>query len=370
MPQQRVALLLPSTSLGGAERMVIRIGNNLSQNEVDSHILLLQDTGVLSGEISDAVTVHSLAVARARKAPLALVSALRHLRPDAIFSTHARLNFMSVALRPFLRSKPRIVLREAANPITDMRFQNTSHTYTPLYKWLYPRADTLICQSTQMVQDFDKLMGRRLPNIVQIYNPAQRKLLAASPTEVSSPFKQDGGFQLLTCGSLTRRKGYDVLLDALKRVMDDGLNVQLTMLGDGPERDALQSQAASLGILDRVHFKGRTLNTSPYYLHADVFLQPSRVEGLPNTVIEALACGTPVVASNCPGGTRELVRNTQNGALFESEDVDALAVALSNTLAELDRYTPQAVRDTIAHLRPDTVFAQLRAAILGHQHTP
>ncbi|MEM7376568.1 MAG: glycosyltransferase [Pseudomonadota bacterium] len=365
MSHPRVALLLPSTSLGGAERMIIRIANDLGAHGVDTHVLLLADTGVLTDAIDDTVTLHRLDAARARQAPTKLVKTLRALRPDTVFSSHARLNLMQLGLRALLAGRPRAVIREASNPIADMEIQNTGRVYRPLYKALYPRADALICQSLQMVDDFDRLMGRRLDNLVQIYNPARQDLIEARKADIASPFTQAAAHQLLTCGSLTHRKGYDVLLNALKPVVDGGLDLRLTLLGDGPERPALEAQAASLGLSDRVHFNGRTLDNAPFYLHADLFLQPSRIEGLPNTVIESMACGTPVVASDCPGGTRELVRNGENGLLFDTEDVAGLSAALTTVLPSLDRYPADAVRASIAHLHPETVFATFRDTLLG-----
>lgn len=365
MSNKRVALLLPSTSLGGAERMIIRIANDLGANGVETHLLLLTDTGVLTDAIGEDVTVHRLDAARARQAPMKLIKTLRKLRPDTVFSSHARLNLMALGLKPLLAGSPRMVIREASNPIADMEIQNTGRVYRPLYKLLYPRADALICQSMQMVEDFDRLMGRRLDNLIQIYNPARLDLIEAQKSTIGSPFASPATHQLLTCGSLTRRKGYDVLLDALKPLHDAGLDYQLTLLGDGPERAGLEAQSEALGLTERVHFNGRTMDNAPFYLHADLFLQPSRIEGLPNTVIEAMACGTPVVASDCPGGTRELVRNGENGMLFDNEDIAGLTTALDDILGRLTEFPENTVRDSIAHLHPDTVFAKMRETILG-----
>jgi len=345
--------------------MVIRVTNNLAEHGVDAHLIMLTNDGVLSDAISDAVTTHNLNVKRARNAPLAIWKAVRPLRPDVVFSSHARLNFMNVGLRPVLPGSPRAVIREAANPIADMAIQKTEKVYGPLYKTLYPRADALICQSQQMVADFNTLMGKQLDNIVQIYNPARPDLIAMRRSDVPSPFSRPASFQLLTCGSLTERKGYDILLKGLPPLLEAGIDFQLTLLGNGPERGNLESLRDTLGLSERVHFNGQTLDNAPWYLHADVFLQPSRIEGLPNTVIESLVCGTPVVASDCPGGTRELLNNGENGQLFTTENIAALTTALQTVLNTLADYPEDTVRASVEHLHPDTVFAQLRKTILG-----
>ncbi len=365
MSSPRAVLILPSTSLGGAERMVIRLTNNLAENNVDTHLIMLTNDGALSDSIANNVTTHTLNVKRARNAPFSLYNAVRPLRPDVLFSSHARLNFVTVGLRKILPGSPRVVIREASNPIADMAIQQTTRIYGPLYKWLYPRADALVCQSQQMVADFDTLMGRRLENIVQIYNPARPDMIAANASDTPSPFTTPATHQLLTCGSLTHRKGYDLLLNALAPLKQSGVDFRLTLLGDGPERESLEALCNSLGLREHVHFNGQTMDNTPWYLHADVFIQPSRIEGLPNTVIEAMACGTPVVATDCPGGTRELLQHGKNGLLAETENVAALTEAVETLLATQDQYPADAVRSSVSHLHPDTVFPRFRKTILG-----
>ncbi|MEM9604982.1 MAG: glycosyltransferase [Pseudomonadota bacterium] len=365
MKSPRVALLLPSTSLGGAERMIIRIANDLHTHGVDTHILLLNDTGVLTSTIEPGVTVHAVDVARARHVPVALLKILRKLAPDTVFSSHTRLNFISLTIKPFLKGQTRVVIREPSTPFEDMAVQNTERVYTPLYKLLYPKADALICQSHGMVSDFRALLGRDLDSVVQIYNPSPAPMVDAQKCDLATPYSRDAVIQLLTCGSLTHRKGYDVLLDALESFRSRGFDFQLTLLGDGPERSALESQVARLDLQDHVHFKGQTLDNMPWYLHADLFIQPSRSEGFPNTVVEALTCGTVVVASDCPGGIRELVRDGENGVLFATEDPLSLAQALADTVASLHRFPPEVLRNSVSHLQPASVFAEFRRTILG-----
>ncbi len=349
--------------------MVIRITNYLADEGIDTHLVMLSDNGVLSDEISSAVTPHTLDAARARSAPGKLWKTLRQLRPDVLFSSHARINFMTIGLRPLLPGRPRAVIREAANPIADMEIQDTTRVYKPLYKTLYPRADALICQSKHMVADFDILMGRRLDNITQIYNPARPDMIGLSKSSANNPFTRPAMHQILTCGSLTRRKGYDILIEALAPLQKSGVDFQLTLLGEGPEREALEALATSLGVKDRVHFNGQTMDNAKWYLHADLFVQPSRIEGLPNTVIESMACGTPVVASNCPGGTRELIRDGENGMLFESENTSALTETLSTMLDSIESHERDTVQESISHLHPEIIFPRIKAAVLGLDET-
>ncbi len=365
MANHSAAVLLPSTSLGGAERMGIRIANDLAERGVETHIVLLNDTSELTHTISDAVTVHHLQAVRSRQAVLAVYRTLRRLRVDTVFSTLVRLNIMALALRPLLPGRPRIVVREPSNPVADMAVQGTTALYTPLYRWFYPRADRVICQSVRMSEEFDRLLGYRAANITQIYNPAPLDKLQARKADYPSPFSRPARFQLLTCGRLTERKGIHLLLQALAPLEQKGVDFRLTLLGDGPDRDAFEALTASLGLSERVEFRGTTLDTTAWYLHSDLFLQPSLSEGLPNTVIEAMACGTPVVASDCPGGTRELVKSGVNGEMFENADVADLTRTLNAVLPTLSAYHEGTVRQSISHLHPNRVFGELRQAILG-----
>lgn len=141
--------------------------------------------------------------------------------------------------------------------------------------------------------------------------------------------------RLLSVGRIVHQKGLDLAMHALGSLKD--LDWEWRIAGDGPQRAALQRLAEQLGIADRVEFlgwqSGQQLLT--YYRQANIFLFPSRHEGMPNAILEAMASGLPVIAS-CIAGNEELVIDGQTGCLVASEDVDALRAALQTLLTDPD----------------------------------
>jgi glycosyltransferase involved in cell wall biosynthesis len=133
-----------------------------------------------------------------------------------------------------------------------------------------------------------------------------------------------GRINIVAVGRLTHHKGFDLLLRAFKMALDKVPDLFLTILGGGGEENSLKGLAGELGVEDSVRFKGNRDNPFPYISQARIFVASSRYEGLPNAVLESLACGTPVLAFDCPGGTAEIIEEGRNGWLVPSEDVTAM----------------------------------------------
>ena len=143
--------------------------------------------------------------------------------------------------------------------------------------------------------------------------------------------KPAGKKVVAACGRLHRQKGFDILLVAFSKIAAR-LDVELWILGEGRERAPLQSLAAALGIAKVVRFFGFQSNPFPYLRAADLFVLSSRWEGCPNVIVEALGCGTPVVAADCPYGPAEILVNGRWGKLVPVEDANALAAAMEEVL--------------------------------------
>lgn len=156
----------------------------------------------------------------------------------------------------------------------------------------------------------------------------------------------------LGVGRLIALKGFDLLLDAYAQVASNDTPPDLVIAGDGPELSALTAQARRLGIEDRVHFTGFLSNPYPLIKHAQLFVLSSREEGLPTVLIEALALGTPVLASDCETGPRELLDSEH---LVKANDVPALAEGLQRSLAsngstaQGERVPPDTIRKYTSH---------------------
>lgn len=155
---------------------------------------------------------------------------------------------------------------------------------------------------------------------------------------------------LLTVGNLHEHKGQRLVLDAFAQLRASRPSARLLVVGEGPDRAWLQARAGALGVVDGVHFAGTVPNTelSHWYSAADVLLLASSREGWPNVLLESMACGTPVVASDV-GGVREIVQQPVAGRVVAARTADAFAAAVQDLLAAAnDR---GAVRDYAAQFR-------------------
>lgn len=137
-------------------------------------------------------------------------------------------------------------------------------------------------------------------------------------------------------GSLTREKGFDVLLDSFSRLAGNRPDVHLCLLGDGPLRQSLEAQAGALGVADRVCLPGHVTDVRPWLSAFELMVVPSRSEGLPMVVLEAMASGRAVVATRV-GGIPEVVQDGCTGLLVPPENAAALAAAMGDSLGDAAR---------------------------------
>jgi glycosyltransferase involved in cell wall biosynthesis len=135
-------------------------------------------------------------------------------------------------------------------------------------------------------------------------------------------------FSLLAAGRLEDQKGFDLLLRAFKAAGLAGLGYRLTILGEGPRRPSLEALAGELGIFDAVSMPGVVSNPEDWMARSAIFVLPSRFEGFPNALMEAMGMGCAVVAADCESGPAEIVRDGLDGLLVPTEDVEALSGAL------------------------------------------
>jgi glycosyltransferase involved in cell wall biosynthesis len=159
--------------------------------------------------------------------------------------------------------------------------------------------------------------------LVVLPNPVDEKAhraAAASPSRAPGP-----GPRFVAAGRLVHQKGFDRLLTMLARLPD---TARLTILGDGPDRETLIRRAGKLGLAERVALPGFEAAPWAIYAGADAVVMPSRWEGMPNVALEALACGTPVIATPDAGGIAELAAAAPRGAVTLAEAGEAFVAAM------------------------------------------
>jgi glycosyltransferase involved in cell wall biosynthesis len=224
----------------------------------------------------------------------------------------------------------------------------------PVMSHAYARADGIVAVSDGVADDLAALTGLDRASITRIYNPLPPAIeaLARAEPEVNEYLADRP--TVLAAGRLVREKDFSTLLHAFAMLRDQR-RVQLVILGDGPERQRLLALARSLDLEDDVHFPGFVVNPYPYMRRASVLAVSSIAEGFGNVIVEALACGTPVVSTRCPGGPAEILANGAYGRLVPVGDVGAMARALGDTL---DAPRPARLKERASEFMLDRIASQ------------
>jgi glycosyltransferase involved in cell wall biosynthesis len=325
--RRSVALVISALSDGGAERVVSTLSRRwshaghrvavvtISAVDTDVYELPPEVTRVALGLGRDS---HHLAEAmfHASQRVIALRRALRRLDPEVVVSFLGRTNVLAL-----------LATRGLGVPVfvserTDPRRERIGHPWGALRRLLYPHATGVVVQTERVAA-----WARAFCSCVHVIpNFVERPRVSADPGAESGPRT------LLAVGRLSPEKGFDLLLAAFALAGPRRPDWTLTIVGEGPLRGALEAQIARLGLEGRVRLPGRTRDVASCLAAAHAFVLPSRYEGFPNALLEAMACGLPPVAFDCDSGPAEIVRHGENGLLVPAGDVAALAGALEHLM--------------------------------------
>lgn len=248
-------------------------------------------------------------------------------RPDALLAMNVLAAAAAAMALSIARHRPRTVatLHESLTRGRPLRRARRS----------YPRVDAVVGVSRGVSTEFEKISSLDRERIHVIYNPVVSEHLerkAGEPVN-HSWFGRPDSPVVLAIGKLNERKDFPVLLAAFSRLLTER-SARLVVLGEGRMRKRLVSLAKALRIADHVDFPGFKENPYAFLANADLFVLSSRNEALPTVLIEAMACGCPVVSTDCPFGPREILEEGKLGPLVPVGDSEALAAAMARTLDE------------------------------------
>jgi glycosyltransferase involved in cell wall biosynthesis len=173
--------------------------------------------------------------------------------------------------------------------------------------------------------------------VITIYNGIDMLPVYKSNFKLRSELGIKPNTRVIGCiGRLDHKKGQDILLNAFSKAFYNNENVVLVLIGDGDEKDTLKLMANEMELKNRVFFLGNVINAFEYLSLFDLFVLPSRFESFPNTLLEAIQNGLPIIASNV-GGVEELYKMIDFGAIFNIEDKESLVILLNEFLYESRR---------------------------------
>jgi len=321
---------------GGAEKNVALMANFWARSGVGITVLTFDDPSVpLFFELDANVRLHSLHLARRSNTPLAFLvnnvmrilelrRAIRKANVEVVISFITAVNVLVLLACVGLKQKVIVCERSVPDLVPER----------PVTRWLskltYRRATAIVAQSWRAADFFlpvFKDVLRVIPNPVP--PPDAVRIAREKPVK-----------DVIAIGRFTEEKCFDALITAFSEVAGRHRDWNLTIYGDGPLRSDLQTLVENLRLKDRVSLPGTLKNTMAVLASADLFVLASRFEGFPNALCEAMSVGLPVIATDSPGGTRDLVRDGVDGILVPVSDSRAMASALDRLMsdaAERDR---------------------------------
>ena len=331
-----ILYVLPNFRAGGAERVLMTLIRKLGRTRFAGELAVFSANGPFADMIPPDFTVTDLRAPRLRGALAALLGLIRHRKPALVFATHSYVSLALLAARPFLPPGTKVVVREPNTPSKSLPDLAHGRLIGWGYRLLLRRADLVICLNSLAEDEMLKIYRVPRARLVRLPNPVATQPLRAAAEPL---FREAGtGLRLVAAGRLTYAKGFDRLLRAIKPMAED---TRLTLYGDGPEAEALKALAQRLNLGKKVRFAGFERQLAPALAGADAVILPSRWEGMPNIVLEALACGTPVISTPEAGGVIDLAAELPEAAL-----------KLASSEAELSAAMASVKRDAHAALRP------------------
>ena len=335
-PARRVFVYLPHLRVGGGEISMLRLAQGFAEAglAVDLVVHTLHNREL---DIPPGVNVVNLDSAGTVAALRRLVAALRQRRPQWLLSAFAHTNVAAVAAAAMAGTGTRCIVSEHA-PLTRQIAQQGGWRYRllpPLVRWAYRRADAVVAVSEGVRADLQSLAGPAVA-IDVIRNPVLPHDLhdeLAQPPDHAWLLDASLEVVLSVC-RLSVEKDLPTLVRAFAQVRAQRPAARLLVAGEGPDRPRIEALVAELGLTTVVCLPGRTGQPLRWMHRARVFVLASTFEGFGNVLVEALACGTPVVSTDCPVGPRELLEGGRFGRLVPVGDAAAMAGAIVAALEQ------------------------------------
>ncbi|MBE2925250.1 glycosyltransferase [Anoxybacillus flavithermus] len=328
---KHIAIFLPSLRGGGAERVMVNLAKAFSKNNFRVDMVLAQAEGPYLSQIPSDIRIVNLNASRVALSLFPLVRYLRKNRPYALIAALNHANIIAILATKASLTKTRIFVTEHSTLSRSLLHPvNVRTKLMPFFmKLFYPMADHVIAVSNGVADDLSKTLNLSRSKIKVIYNPiVTDDLFQKANEEVDHPwFKNKQHPVILAVGRLTEAKDYPTLIKAFYHVRKQK-EAKLVILGDGENREELLNLVKDMGLEQDVDIIGFVQNPYAYMRKADLFLLTSKWEGFGNVLVEAIACGTPVISTDCPSGPAEILDNGNYGKLVQVGDVEALTESI------------------------------------------
>lgn len=330
---KRLAFFLPTLHGGGAEKVVINLLKGMLGKDIYLDLVVATTEGPYLNQIPKKVRVINLETGRVLKALIPLCKYLRENKPCTLISHMSHGNVIAVLARILAREKTRLVLVEH-NTLSADKSKLIRAKFIPiLMRLLYPYADAIVGVSQATARDLESQLGLAQGTVKTIYNPVvDSQLTFQANQSLNHPWFEKGAPPVfLAVGRLTQQKDFATLIQAFA-ILRRKKVARLMILGEGELRAELEHMIQRLNLNKDVVMPGFVDNPYKYMKNASAFVMSSRWEGLGNVLIEGMACGCPIVSTDCPHGPKEILAGGKYGILVPVEDVYTLSYAMLKIL--------------------------------------
>lgn len=320
--KKTIVFSIGSLTKGGAERVIVNLAEHFYKEGYQTYIvtkMIAKDEYPLSEGITRIVadiTEEETTKSRAKNLYLRIKKmrdVWKKIQPNIIVSFIGKNNFMTIVSSRGLKIP--VVVSVRSNPRRE--YGNSIQWF--LAQFLFPKADGIILQTKDAKEAFGKKVQEKA---VILPNPMNALF-------VRDLYLGERQKEIVTVGRIDSNKNQELLIDAFSEIAKEFPEWKCKLYGDGEKRFALEKKVAEKGLENQILFMGRQSDIPDKIGQVAIFVLPSKVEGMPNALIEAMALGLAVISTNCPcGGPRELITEGVNGLLIQVDDKDALKNAL------------------------------------------
>ncbi|NEQ70856.1 MAG: glycosyltransferase [Symploca sp. SIO2D2] len=332
----KLAIFITYLDGGGVERVLVNLAYGFVERGLSVDLVVAKAEGAFLSLMPPEVRVVDLASKRLLLSIPGLIKYLQQNQPQALLSAMENINVVALLSRRLAGVSTRSVV-SVHNTLSQesQRTTQLSKRLAPyLARWFYPWADAVVTVSQGAAQDLLDL-GLSSESLEVIYNPVVTPNLSQKALEpVEHPwFKPGSPPVILAVGRLEAQKDFPTLIKAFAQVRQQ-CAAKLLILGEGQDRPALEALVQELGLESDIALPGFVYNPYAYMAKAAVFVLSSIFEGLPTVLIEAMAGGTPIVATDCKSGPAEILEQGKYGKLVPVGDIKAMAEAIASTLEQ------------------------------------
>ena len=354
--KKSVLFILPNLNGGGAERVAITYLRQMDYEKYDVSLAVFNTTNDLLEFLPPKVNLIDIKSVNTYKSFLPLLKLIRRLRPDIVYTSHSRVAALLMLIKPFTP-----VFWHAARLQSMPSLEKKNRAYGFMRRAFYAigfrSADAVAAETHEMMEDAIKVFKLSRNRMQVLNNPIDKEYIKKEINAKGNPFTGNI-IVAVASGRIATEKGFDVLLKALPKVIDEHDNFRLSILGSHSNaKDDVLALIDDLKLAEHVVLEGFQKNPYRYYAYCDLFILSSRWEGFPNAFIENYYLNTPIVSTRCVPVVEQLIQEGDNGYLCEVNDVDGMSQAILDCI----RLKRSSISNHYDGAKLETIFSDQQA---------